>query len=160
LSTHVEATPSSAWLLVLNDGQAIAWVLEKSRMAFREGARFADQIRAGDDFVLYCTVTAFGSAGPRGSRVFAYGRFESTIARGSNNINGRKYETQADLVIIRHLLPLEGVDIRLYIDRLDFITTKRAWSSFLRSTVVPLSREDFILFRSEIDKGIGATTSK
>lgn len=142
----------SAWLIVLNDGEAIAWVLDNSKMAFKAGVRHADLVRAGDDFVLYCTVQAFGPKGPKGSRVFAYGTFESAVAPALNSINGREYESEAGLVHIRSLPSLQGPDIRDFIDRLEFIPNKRHWASHVRSTIVPLGRHDFQLLMSAIEE--------
>lgn len=134
----------NAYLLVLGERRAIAWVLREQRMAFPATRNPAQTLTPGDDLYLYTTRSAYRNPTRDRGRVIGRALVTSRVIPLDPpvEIAGRTYPVGCDLRI-EDLAPWGvGVELGPMADRLAVFPKPAAWSAYLRRTLVPLPGTD------------------
>lgn len=135
----------TAYLLVLGDREAIAWVLREQRMAFPRTPR-ADvaALAPGDRLYLYATRGAWHNPTRDRGRVIGTARVESPVRTLDSplEIAGRTFHTGCALSV-GGLVPYPGgVDVRPLVPELAAFPKPHAWSIYLRRVLLRLPPAD------------------
>jgi len=133
-------------MIVLGNGDAIAWVLSKERMAVN--ARLTALPDPGDRIVLYVTRGAYHNPTRDRSQVIGLAEATGRPSIGRIEVAGRSYGKSFglrldDIADIGRGLPFEPL-----VPRLGFIANKASWGGALRRPVVKLPESDFSVIES------------
>jgi hypothetical protein len=138
----------AAYLLVIGDRRALAWILASQQMAFPErSARSAQQLQPGDRLLLYTTRGCFGRPNRDRSRVIGEATVSSTVTRLATPIvfGERTFPIGCSL----HLLSLagfrSGVELSEYVPQMHAFPDPNVWSIYLRRTLLALDDHDYDL---------------
>jgi len=145
----------AAYLVILNDRAALAWVIEHERMAFPPTrAAYADRLEVGDQLLLYTTRGCFGSPTNDRGRVMGLARVVSKPRhlRSPMAIATREYTSVVDLRLERLSAFRTGVELHDLVDRLSIFPKKYAWSAVLRTTLLLLPPTDAKLLVRQLEK--------
>jgi hypothetical protein len=153
-----EAEIGRSFLLVLNNGEAVKWVLEGSRMAFSEGARRdAEKLTVGDTLFITTTKECWGSAAGAATMIVgvAIVRTPAKALDEPLTIGSRTFVASCDLAV-RGLAPFRrGVEFTRLVPHLAFIRKKAQWGIYLQRTLVRLPADDAETVRRHLAGLIG-----
>lgn len=150
----------TAYLLILGEREAVAWVLRESRMAFPPtNRREVDRLTVGDELFLLTTRGCWHN--PTRDRTRVIGRAwvvggVETYARPVS-IAGRDF-TRGCAIDVDLLAPyLRGVELAPLLPRMAAFPDKRAgaWSIRLRRPLLALPSADADLLRAELAEAAG-----
>src|SRR4051812_46290499 len=115
------------WLIVIGKSEALEWIIEHSRMAFRDAVR-TDEIQPGDWFALYTSRGAYGNPTKDESQLIGRGRVTSRIRRGAVEFAGETFAKSCS-VALDEILPLRnGIAFKPLIPQLKFVGgSERRW---------------------------------
>jgi len=136
---------SRSYLVVLGEGEAIAWVLQKQRMAFPASSRAEVRaLGAGDRLYLYTTRHAWHN--PRRDRGRIIGIAQATEGAKSFTqpvrVAGRSFGAGCRL-IIDGLAPFpSGIELEPLVPHLETFHSVRNWGIHLRRPLVSLADSD------------------
>jgi hypothetical protein len=143
-----------AYLLILAEREAIAWVLKHQRMAFpSRRATEASALRPGDALLLYTTRSAFHNPTRDRGRIIA----EATVADEVRElpkpvgIAGRTYTHGCRLQLDRAAPPHEGLELAPLVPRLHAFPDPTTWSVRLRRTLMTIDDHDADLVRGALE---------
>lgn len=137
-------TGPNAYLLVLGERQAIAWVLREQRMAFPAGRVRAQPLEPGDELYVYTTRGAYKNPTRDRGRVIGRALVTDRVAPLDPpvEIAGRTFPVGCGLRV-EELVPWgAGVELGPLAERLTVFPKPAAWSAYLRRTLVPLPGAD------------------
>jgi hypothetical protein len=143
----VESQPS-AYLLIISDREALAWILSSQRMAFPElRSRSAARLRPNDNLLLYTTSRCFGNSTNGRGRVIGHATVQSdvTVLDTPIEFGVRRFPVGCSLSIDALAPHGAGVELAHYVPRMHAFPNASAWSVYLRRTLVALDDHDFKL---------------
>jgi len=136
---------SAAYLVVLGDREAIAWVLREQRMAF-PATRRAEVARLvpGDRLFLYATRGAWHNPTRDRGRIIGTGTVDGPVEAldGPLEIAGMTFHSGCGLRIGGVVPYPGGVELQPLVPRLAAFPKPHAWSVYLRRALVPLPERD------------------
>lgn len=147
----------TAYLLILGEREAVAWVLRESRMAFPPtNRREVDRLTAGDELFLLTTRGCWHNPTRDRTRVIGRGWVTGPVEPYDRpvRIAGRDF-TRGCAIEIDLLTPyLRGVELARLLPRLAAFPDKRpgAWSIRLRRPLLALPGADADLLRAELTR--------
>jgi hypothetical protein len=136
---------STAYLLVLGDREAIAWVLREQRMAFPSTPRA--EVRAlaqGDRLYLYSTRGAWHNPTRDRGRVIGTASVESSVRKLDEpvKIAGRSFHSGCSLSVGGLAPYQQGVELQPLVRMLQAFPKPEAWSIYLRRALLRLPTAD------------------
>jgi hypothetical protein len=150
---------SAAYLLVIGEREALAWILRERRMAFPSTTRReVSQLQVGDQLFLLTTRGCFHNPGRDATRVVGTATVETPVAvlDPAVELVGRTFPRGCNIEIVSLAPYLTGVELLPLIPRLDAFRGASAWGMRLRKPLVPISSKDTRLLTREL--GPVATT--
>jgi hypothetical protein len=137
------------WLVVINNGQALDWVLNEQRMAFKESVSVA-KLSVGAPIAIYATKAAFRKPSVDEGQLVASGRVAGDIVHEPVHVAGATYAKWCALALdavppLRH-----GAPFRPLVPSLKFIVYKDGWFGYLRRTLVEVNYDDFRVLASAV----------
>lgn len=144
---------SRAYLLVLADREAIAWVLREQRMAFPSTPRAeVRSLTAGDRLYLYTTRGAWRNPTRDRGRVIGVAEVLDAVRVFDEPIEiaGRSFLSGCRLVIGGVVPYPGGVELQPLVSRLSAFPNSHAWSVYLRRPLVALSDRDVAILDSQV----------
>jgi len=139
---------SRAYLVILGDRDAIAWVLREQRMAFPATPRAeVAALAAGDRLFLYATRGAWRNPTRDRGRIIgtAVARTAARTLDEPVEIGGRRFVSGCELEI-DGLVPYPGgLELQPLVERLAAFPKPAAWSIYLRRALLALPAEDAAL---------------
>lgn len=145
----------TAYLLILGEREAVAWVLRESRMAFPPtNRREVDRLTAGDELFLLTTRGCWHNPTRDRTRVIGRARVATGVETYAKpvSIAGRDF-TRGCGIDVDMLAPyLRGVELAPLLPRLAAFPDKRAgaWSIRLRRPLLALPTADADLLRGAL----------
>jgi hypothetical protein len=135
----------AAYLLILGERRAIAWVLRERRMAFPRTARAeVNALAVGDELFIYTTRGAFGNPTRDRGRVVGLARVASAVVELDEpvEIGGREFPRGCDITVESLAAWGHGVDLGALVERMDAFPNPGAWSIYLRRPLLRLPSRD------------------
>jgi len=135
----------AAYLLVLGERRALAWVLGSRRMAFSEQRRAdAQALQVGDPLFLYATRGCFHNPGRDRGRVIGTASVAGTVRRAAVPVvfGDRSYPYECRIRLHALTPPLTGVELASLVPELHLFPDPHSWSARLRRALVPLDAHD------------------
>lgn len=144
---------AAAYILVLSDRDAVAWVIREQRMAFppRRLAQ-VQRLQPGDSLFLYSTRGAFRNPTRDRGRVFGEAEVTTavTVLDKPVKLAGREFTSGCSLEL-RTLAPMrEGAELAPLISQLSVFPDVRSWAMRLRRPLVPLAAGDAKILRTAL----------
>ncbi len=143
----------TAYLLILGDRDAIAWVLREQRMAFPRTPRAeVAALAEGDRLYLYATRGAWRNPTRDRGRVIGTARVASSVRAFDEplRIAGRTFHSGCSLQV-EDLVPHPGgVPLQPLVEKLEAFPKPEAWSIYLRRTLRRLPPADARLLDREL----------
>ncbi|GAA3257458.1 hypothetical protein GCM10020216_095190 [Nonomuraea helvata] len=143
-----------AYLLILSEREAVAWVLRESQMAFPQTNRSeVNRLKVGDDLFVVTTRRCWHNPTRDRTRVIGTAVVTSEVVPYEKPvaIAGRDFTRGCDITV-RALAPyLMGLDLASLIPRLDAFPNKSAWSIRLRRALLEISTSDATLLKQEFE---------
>ncbi|GAB4587628.1 hypothetical protein [Nocardia sp. IFM 10818] len=149
-------SPANAYLLILSEREAVAWVLRESRMAFPATNRAeVNRLQTGDRLLLLTTRGCWHNPTRDRTRVIGSAEVSTRVSMydAPVTIAGRDF-TRGCGITIHQLCPyLVGVDLATLLPRLNAFPDKRpgAWSIRLRRPLLQVDDADATLIGTELD---------
>ncbi|WP_239089524.1 hypothetical protein [Sphaerimonospora thailandensis] len=144
----------SAYLLILGEREAVAWVLRESRMAFPPTSRSeVNRLKVGDELFVLTTRGCWHNPTRDRTRVIGLATVTSPVVPYDRpvTIAGRDFTRGCDIGL-RALTPyLTGVELAPLVPRLAAFPDKNAWSIRLRRPLLELGESDAGLLTRELD---------
>lgn len=136
---------STAYLLVLGDREAIAWVLREQRMAFPSTPRA--EVRAlaqGDRLYLYSTRGAWHNPTRDRGRVIGTASVASPVQKLDEPVKvaGRSFHSGCSLSVDGLVPYQQGVELQPLVRKLQAFAKPEAWSIYLRRALLLLPPAD------------------
>jgi len=135
----------SAYLMVIGDREALAWVLSTRQTAFPAArAGQVSRLAVGDELLVYTTRGCFRNPTRDRGRVVARATVAAPIARDEEPVRfgGREYPLRCPLHVTE-LAPFgRGVVLADHVEALHAFPDPRSWSVRLRRPLVPLDAHD------------------
>lgn len=131
----------SAWIFVIGERDALRWVLERERMAFRSHVH-TDALAEGDDVVIYATRGCWHNPTRDRSQIVAIGTLAGPVAAGPITVAGERMARSCPLALTAILPDRNGVPFERLVDRLRMTNGKTHWGLVMRRTIVPLCAAD------------------
>jgi hypothetical protein len=145
---------SRAYLLVLADREAIAWVLREQRMAFPSTPRAEVRTLTADDrLYLYTTRGAWRNPTRDRGRIIGVAEVLDAVRAfdAPVEIAGRSFMSGCRLAIGGVVPYPGGVELQPLVSRLSAFPNPHAWSVYLRRPLVALSGADVEVIDSQIE---------
>jgi len=143
----------TAYLLILGEREAVAWVLRESRMAFPPTSRSeVNRLRAGDDLFVLTTRGCWHNPTRDRTKIIGTAEVTSHVIAYEKpvTIAGRDFTRGCD-IRLRSLTPyLTGVELAPLVPRLDAFPDIKSWSIRLRRPLLELSASDAALLEREL----------
>lgn len=145
----------SAYLLILSEREAVAWVLRESRMAFPPTNRSeVNRLKPGDELFILTTRGCWHNPTRDRTRVIGLATVASEVVPYDRpiGIGGREF-TRGCEIRVHALAPyLTGVELVPLVPRLAAFPDKRpgAWSIRLRRPLLEIGEQDAALLREEL----------
>lgn len=142
-----------AYLLVLGERDAIAWVLREQRMAFPARRRAETAALAiGDKLFLYATRGAWHNPTRDRGRVLGLAIVTSPVRSFDEplEIAGRHFHTGCQLRVDGAVPYPGGVELAPLVERMDTFPKPHAWSIYLRRPLRALPAADAKLLDREL----------
>lgn len=143
-----------AYLVILGEREAIAWVLHEQRMAFPSTPRREPgALEPGDHLFLYTTRGAWSSPAFDRGRVIGTATVRTRVARLDPPIEivGREFHSGCKLSIDRLAPYREGLELQPLVPQLAAFPKKHAWSVYLRRPLLRLSEADAELIATRLE---------
>ncbi|WP_252375000.1 MULTISPECIES: hypothetical protein [unclassified Nonomuraea] len=144
-----------AYLLILGEREAVAWVLRESRMAFPRTTRSeVNRLKVGDDLFVVTTRMCWHNPTRDRTRVIGTAVVASEVVPYEKpvTIAGRDFTRGCDITV-RALAPyLMGVELAPLVPQLDAFPSKKAWSAHLRRPLLEISASDTTLLTHELER--------
>ncbi len=147
------AVTGEAYLLVLGERDAIAWVLRKQRMAFPATPRAeVAGLAKGDRLFLYATRGAWHNPSRDRGRIIGTATVASSIKRldAPIAIAGMRFHSECDLKIDGVVVYPGGVELQPLVPQLAAFPKPDVWSVYLRRPLLRLSEGDAMLIDREL----------
>lgn len=145
---------SRAYLLVLGEREAIAWVLREQRMAF-PATRRADiaALTNHDELFLYATRGAWGNPNRDRGRIIGHAIVASAVRALEEplEIAGRSFHSGCRLRVDGVVPYPGGVELAPLVGQLATFPKPEAWSIYLRRTLLALHDLDAVLLRERLE---------
>ncbi|MCT9932029.1 hypothetical protein N5079_17650 [Planotetraspora sp. A-T 1434] len=142
----------TAYLLILGEREAVAWVLRESRMAFPPTSRSeVNRLKVGDDLFVLTTRGCWHNPTRDRTRVIGIATVVSEVVAYEQPVTlaGRDF-TRGCGISLRALAPYRtGVDLAPLIPRLDAFPDDN-WSIRLRRPLLEISASDAGLLADEL----------
>ncbi len=149
---------TNAYLVVVSDREALAWVVTEGRMAFpADRARLAGGLRPGDKGFIYTTRGCFRNPTRDRGRVIG----EATITSAVNPLDepvlfrGRAFPIGCTLTIDMLAPVRRGLELGPLVREMHAFRVPERWSVYLRRPLLRLDDEDSMLLRTELKKVAG-----
>lgn len=152
-SVHYTLDMRPSYLLVLGEGEAIAWVLREQRMAFPEKPRpEVGALEVGDELFIYTTRSAWHNPTLDQGRIVGRAVVVSPVTRFEVPISiaGRSFPSGCELEVLQLAPYPQGIELRKLVTQLDAFPEFRTWSARLRRPLVALSDHDAVLVRAQL----------
>lgn len=136
---------SRSYLLMLADGEAIAWVLREQRMAFPATPRAEVWALAADDrLILYATRGAWRNPTRDRGRVIGSARVREAVRMLDEpvTIGERRFLSGCPLTIKGVAEHPGGLELQPLVPALSAFPKPHAWSVYLRRPLLALSDDD------------------
>ncbi|MFG3110696.1 EVE domain-containing protein [Streptomyces tendae] len=144
---------SATHLLILNDHEPLAWVLENQRMAFPAGrTQQSLSLGKGDEILLYTTRGCFGNPTRDLGRVIGLATVTSEVRTLDSPvlIQARRF-TEGCRLRVHGLTPFrEGVALRDLVPDLQVFPDPKHWSFRMRRASLRLPEADATLIKREL----------
>lgn len=143
-----------AYLAVLGERSALAWVLRTRTMAFPEHRRSeASRLQVGDRLFLYATRGCFHNPGRDRGRVMGLATVATPTARNDHPVRfgDREFPHECRLTLTGLTAPLTGLALAPLVDQLEAFPDPASWSARMRRALVPLSVHDATLIERLLD---------
>ncbi|HEY8532990.1 MAG TPA: hypothetical protein VIL44_03820 [Micromonospora sp.] len=153
---------SRAYLVILGDRDAIAWVLREQRMAFPATPRAeVAALAAGDRLFLYATRGAWRNPTRDRGRIIgtATARSAARTLDTPVEINGRRFVSGCELEIDGVVPYPGGLELQPLVTQLAAFPKPEAWSIYLRRALLALPEEDAALLERLLAPMLEARTS-
>ena len=136
---------TAAYLLILGDREAIAWVLREQRMAFpRTPRQEVAALSIGDRLYMYATRGAWRNPTRDRGRVIGTARVTSPVRVFDDpvEIAGRSFHSGCTLAV-EGLVPFpQGVELQPLVRELAAFPKPESWSIYLRRALLRLPPAD------------------
>jgi hypothetical protein len=135
-----------AWIFVVNEAGALAWILKARKMGFRQNARRSptkSRIQPGDPCAIYVSRHAWHNPKVDSSQIAAIGVVKSPVVDKPVTVLDEVMPQSCSLDLKVVLPERQGAPFRPLVGRLRFIGTKEHWATSLRRTVVEIDQHDF-----------------
>ena len=155
--THTEP---ATYLLILSERQAVAWVLEKERMAFPARRRAeVDRLAVGDRLILLTTRGCWHNPTRDRTRIIGTAEVTSPVRAFDDpvTIAGRDFTRGCDLKVERVTPYRTGVEVAPLVPELEVFPDTRpgAWAVRIRRPLVRLGRADTDLLTRRLEEMTG-----
>jgi hypothetical protein len=143
-----------AYLLILGEREAVAWVLRESRMAFpRTNRSEVNRLKVGDDLFVTTTRGCWHSPNRDRTRVIGTAVVASEVVPYEKPvvIAGRDFTRGCDITVTALAPYLMGLDLAPLVPRLDAFPNKNTWSIHLRRPLLEISASDATLLTRELE---------
>ncbi|WP_344102838.1 hypothetical protein [Nocardiopsis rhodophaea] len=139
------SSDSNAYLMVIGDREALAWVLSTRQTAFPAGRRGqVAQLTAGDELFVYTTRGCFRNPSRDRGRVIASATVTGPVVQDDDPVRfgERSFPLRCPLAIT-HLAPFgTGLELGEHLNALELFPDPRWWSIRLRRPPVPIGEHD------------------
>jgi hypothetical protein len=145
----------SAFLLVLGEREALAWVLDTEQMAFTSNrSREAAALQPGDRLLLYTTRACFHNPRRDRGRVIGEATVESEVKTLERQVelSGRRFITGCRISIRRLAPARQGVEIAPLVPKLQAFPDPASWSARMRRPLVTLPHADMRLLLTKLEQ--------
>ncbi|GGO09616.1 hypothetical protein IEI92_22640 [Microbispora bryophytorum] len=143
----------TAYLLILGEREAVAWVLRESRMAFPPTSRSeVNRLKVGDDLFVLTTRGCWHNPTRDRTRIIGMAEVTSQVIAYEKavTIAGRDFTRGCDIGL-RSLAPyLTGVELGPLVPGLDAFPDAKSWSIRLRRPLLELSASDAARLEREL----------
>lgn len=146
------------WVWVFGDVGGLRWVLDRATMAFpaTAGPRL-DAMGHGDLAVLYVTRTAFNNPTRDVSRLAGLVTVRGTPGHGRPVFIARREFTWTVPIDIDVTLPERlGPEVYPLVPRLSFVSNKRAWGQYFRTSPRRIESADFDILAAAVREAAAA----
>ncbi|PNH86115.1 hypothetical protein CXZ05_03160 [Arthrobacter sp. AFG20] len=147
----------TAYLLVLDEREAILWVLLNEQMAFpATPRREVSALRPGDELFLLTTRGAYHSPNRDRTRVIGTASVQSEVSQLDPQVEiaGRTFASGCRIKL-QTLAPCRtGPDIGLLAPQIHALRGQKNWGQLLRRALVPIDDSDVMLFSRELQDHI------
>lgn len=148
----------AAYIVVLSDRDAIAWVIAEQRMAFPpHRLRQVQRLQPGDCLFLYATRAAFHNPTRDRGRVFGEAEVTTAVTLLDQPVElaGRAFNSGCDLKV-QMLAPMrQGIELAPLVPQLSVFPDVRSWAVRLRRPLVPIGPDDAKILRSALKQAAG-----
>lgn len=144
---------SRAYLVVLGEREAIAWVLSEQRMAFPATRRAeVAALAAGDELFLYATRGAWHNPTRDRGRVIGHAKAATAALalKEPLEIAGMKFESGCRLEVDGVVPYPGGVELAPLVPRLAAFPNPASWSIYLRRPLLRLPAQDVALLTERL----------
>ena len=143
----------AAYLLVIGEREALAWILREGRMAFPSTPRReVNQLRVGDQLFLLTTRGCFHNPGRDATRIVGVATVVTPVMglEPAVELVGRSFPSGCDIDLVSLAPYLTGVELVPLVPRLDAFEGASAWGMRLRKPLVPISHKDADLLTKQL----------
>lgn len=126
---------------MMGEVRALRWVIEHGTMGFRGHAR-TSAVRDGDRFALYVSRGAYHNPTRDETQILGLGRFRSAVTPVEVTVEGETFPKSA-AIEVEVLQEREGLPFKPLVPQLSFIAKKDQWFAYVRTTLVPVPRDDY-----------------
>jgi hypothetical protein len=147
------------YLLPIADREPLAWIVREQRTAVGEHRRReAEALEPGDRLFLYTTRGCFRNPTRDRGRVIGVARVIERARRSASPVTfgGRAFPIDVRLAIESLAERGGGVELAPLVPRMTSFPNRNAWSVYMRRALVPLTPEDAVLVRRELEGSAGA----
>ncbi|OXM57589.1 hypothetical protein CFP71_07155 [Amycolatopsis thailandensis] len=145
---------TGAYLVVISDAAALAWVLGERRMAFPEARRRqVDALSKGDEVFIYTARGCFNNPTRDRGRIIGYAKATTSALDLDEPVTiGHRTFTLGCGLRVLGVAPLRtGVELAPLVHRLDAFPDPASWSARLRQPPLSLSEADVASIREQLD---------
>jgi hypothetical protein len=161
MARRTQITPrAAAYILVIGERNALAWVLAERRMVFPARTRGQAMLLVpGDSLFLYATRGCFRNPTRDRGRIIGEARVATPVTQLSKAIRfgDRVYPLGCEIDVASLLPRGLGVELASLVDVLRVFPEKSSWSAWMRRTLLPLGDADAGVIRRGL-RGVMAPT--
>ncbi|SCG36082.1 hypothetical protein GA0070619_0287 [Micromonospora zamorensis] len=140
-----------SYLAILSEREAIRWVLTNNKLAFTSAAshKEAKALKPMDEMFLYVTRGAWHNPKRHRGQIVGYASATSRQLQFAEPlwIQGRVFLTYVDIRVERLVGLHQGLDLQPLAKELEAFPKPLAWYTYLRRSLLPLTKADATTLR-------------
>jgi hypothetical protein len=151
----------AAYILVIAERTALAWVLSERRMAFpARSRRQAVLLAPGESLFLYVTRGCFHNPTRDRGRIIGEAHVVATVTELKEPIRfeERVYPIGCEIEVTSLVPRGLGVELASLVDSLRVFPDKASWSAWMRRTLLPLGDADVKVIRRRLSGAVAPTS--